>query len=446
MNEINENIFKTYDIRGVYKEELTEEAAYKIGRAVVTFLKKENPTIVLGRDGRTSSPFIFEAVKKGVLDSGGNVINIGVSNTPLLNFSVAKFNHDAGLMITASHNPANFNGIKIIKEKALQVYGEEIQLIKNITKREDFKSGKGEEKAISFLAEYINHIFSFAEKIEGLKVIFDFGNGVGAVTAKPLFSRLKVETIYLFEDIDGTFPNHLPDPTNLMSSLSLKEKIRETKADIGVLFDGDADRCVLMDEKGEIVKTDHLLSLLAVEELKTHKKGTIYYDLRFSMAVAETIKENGGNPVAMRVGNPYYKEKIINEGGILGAELSGHIMYKENFGIDDGLFALIKTLNILQKEKKKLSSLLYPFKKYFQTEEINIEVENKKETIEKVREIFSDGEELFIDGVYVSYKDWWFNLRESNTENLLRLRIEATTEELLKEKREKLISLISSAE
>lgn len=443
MNKVNEKIFKAYDVRGVYGDGVDENAAYNIGRAVVTFLKKEKPVIVIGRDGRSSSPSLFESLKKGLIDSGAVVINSGLSNTPLLNFAVAKNNYDGGVMITASHNPPEFNGFKIIRERAFQIYGDDILKIKEIIENEDFKEGVGEEIEKSFLDDYITHILSFSDDLEGLKVVIDCGNGVGGVTAVPLFSKLKAETVFLYEEVDGLFPNHLPDPHDEKSKEEVTKKIKDESADLGVMFDGDADRCILLDENGSVVATDHLLSLIATEELGDNKE-EVYYDLRFSMATAEDIEKAGGVPVMMRVGNPFYKERIIKEGGLLGAELSGHIMFRENFGIDDGLFALIKTINILKKKKASLSLLLKPHQRYFQTEEINMRVENKKDTLERVEGAFSDGESIKIDGVYVHYSDWWFSLRESNTEDLVRLRVEAKTEELLNKKRDQIISLIKN--
>lgn len=442
MKEISEKIFKTYDIRGVYKSEINEDVAYKIGKAFVAFLGKENPKIVIGRDGRISSPLLFNALKKGVLDSGGDVVNTGLSTTPLLNFTVAKNNYDGGVMVTASHNPKEFNGFKVIKENALQVYGEDILKIKKIIDDNDFRRGRGREIDKNLLPEYTEHLFSFTNNPQRTKIVVDCGNGVGGVTAVPLFKKLKNNTFFLYEDVDGDFPNHLPNPDDENSKKEVAKKIIEKGADVGVIFDGDADRCVLLNEKGEVVPTDHLLSLISKEELRGGEE--VYYDLRFSMTTAEEIKKGGGVPVMMRVGNPFYKEKIIKEGGFMGAELSGHIMFKENFGIDDGLFAFLKVLNILEKENKPLSELINPFKRYFQTEEINMKVENKKEVLKKVEKYFSDGESIKIDGVYIKYEDWWFNLRESNTEDLVRLRVEAKTENLLKEKKEKLISLIKN--
>ncbi len=442
---MEEKIFKAYDIRGVYPEEVNEEVAYKIGRAFITLLGKKNPRIIIGRDGRLSSPSLFDSLKKGIIDSGGNVTNTGLSNTPLLNFSVANFGYDGGVMVTASHNPPEFNGFKIIRDAAFQIHGEKIEEIKRIIDREEFKDGEGKEEEKSFLSYYTDHLLKKAGDLSGMQVVVDCGNGVGSITAKPFFSKTKAKASFLYDEIDGSFPYHLPDPQSTEASVAIREKVKEETADLGVMFDGDADRCLLIDEKGEVVSPDHLLCLLAREELGKHPGEKVYYDLRFSMIVEEAVRQAGGIPVIMRVGNPFYKEKIIKEGGILGAELSGHIMFRENFGIDDGLFALVKTLTIMAEKKEKLSSLLSPFKKYFQTEEINMEVRDKDKALEKARRVFDGGKEISIDGVYVRYSNWWFSLRKSNTEDLVRLRIEAKRKDLLEEKRKELVSLIKSS-
>ncbi len=439
---INESIFKKYDIRGIYPSEVSEDSFYKIGKAFVSFLGRENPVIVLGRDGRKSSPSLFASFKRGVLEAGGNVLNTGISNTPLLYFAVARFGYDGGAMITASHNPGEFNGVKLVKEKSLQVHSEEIQRIKEIIKRGDFQKGSGKEEERSFLDDYLDYMTSFADNLRDLKVVINCANGVGAVTAKPLFSKLKVESFFLNEEIDGSFPNHLPDPGDSKALAMVQEEVFKKKADLGAIFDGDADRCILVDEKGEIIPTDILVALLAKEELKNNPGEEVYHDLRFSMAVSEEIKKEGGKPIIMKVGNPFYKEKIIKEGCLLGAELSGHVMFRENFGIDDGLFVLLKTMHVLQREKKSISSLLFPFRRYFQTKEINLKVKDKEKALQRTREFFSDGEEINLDGVYIKYKDWWFNLRKSNTEDLVRLRIEAKTKECLEEKKGKLEKII----
>lgn len=439
---MNKKILKTYDIRGIYPEEINEKEAYLASRAFFTFLNKEKAKIAVARDGRTSSPKIYEEVCRGVVDCGGEVLDMEISNTPLLNFAVASKDLDGGMMITASHNPSHFNGIKLIGKKALQVYGEDIKKIGLIAEKRDFIEGEGKRVSLDPLMDYTNHITSLYGEAKDLKVVVDCGNGVGAITAKPVLSSLPLDTVFIYEEVDGTFPNHDPNPHNLKNFDTLCERVVRESADLGVFFDGDADRSIIVDERGDVIPPDTLLSILAEEELRRYPGGKVYYDLRFSRAVPEKIKEMGGDPVMMKVGSPFYKEKIIKEDGVLGGEFSGHIMFKRNYGLDDGLFVALRTMDVINRKGKTLSALVSLFSSYFQSEEINLEVEDKEAVFERVKKNFDDGEELFIDGIYIKYPSWWFNLRKSNTEDLVRLRIEADTEDLLKEKREKLISLI----
>ncbi len=439
---MDNKIFKTYDIRGVYPDELDKKTAYLVGRAYPFFLQEKSPTIALAMDGRESSPELFKETKKGIIDSGGEVYDIGLATTPLLNFSVCKYNLSGGIMITASHNPPNFNGFKLIKEKGLQVYGKEIMEIKRIINKKEYQDKKGKSIKKEPLEDYLDHIISFGENIDNMKVVVDYGNGVGSYTGKPAFEKLNCETISLFDEIDGTFPNHLPNPHEVDNMKKLMDKVKKEKADLGVFFDGDGDRAFIIDEKGEVVYPDLLVALLAKKELKENPGEEIYFDLRFSKITSEIISKYDGIPRMMRVGNPFYKEKLIKEGGLMGAELSGHIMHKDNFSIDDGLFIAVKVIDFLSQKKKSLSQLIKPLKKYHQSPEINMEVSDKEEALEAAKKEFPDGVNYDLDGVYIEFEDWWFNLRKSNTEDLVRLRLEANTKEKLAEKKELLVSLI----
>ncbi len=438
---MNDKIFKTYDVRGLSPDELDEKTAYLIGRGFVSFLGKKNPEIVVGRDGRETSPALFKNLKKGLVDSGATVLSVGLASTPLVNFAVCNFNHDGGIMVTASHNPPEYNGIKLIRGKGLQIHGKEIKKIRKIIKNRDFVEEKGIEKERDPLPDYVSQILSFAGGVENMKVVVDYGNGVASVTGGDVFNGLNAEVVSLFDQVDGSFPNHLPNPEP-KNMKTLSKTVKTEEADLGVFFDGDGDRAFFVDEKGEIVYPDLLLALLAEKELENTDEKKIYFDLRFSKIVAEKVSEAGGIPEMMRVGNPFYKEKLISEGGLIGAELSGHFMHRDHFCIDDGLFMAIKVISFLSNKKKSFSELIEPLKKYYQSEEINMEVKDKEKALEKARDAFPDGLSYDLDGVYIEFEDWWFNLRKSNTEDLVRLRIEADTEKLLKEKREKLISLV----
>ncbi len=437
---MNEKAFKTYDVRGIYPDEVNEDLAYRVGRAFVSFLEEESPRIVVGHDARESSPGLAEKLKEGIVEGGGTVIDIGMSTTPLLNYTVCKNDYSGGVAVTASHNPPRFNGLKLIKRKGLQVYGNKIKKIKKIIEKEDFTSGKGKIKTVNPVDDYLDHIYSFGADAEKLKIVVDYGNSVASLTGKPLFDRMNIETIHLYDRIDGSFPNHEANPTP-ENMKALIETVKKEEADLGVFFDGDGDRAVFIDEKGEVVYPDLLTALLAPEELPDSKEKKIYFDLRFSKVVPEVISEAGGIPEMMRVGNPFYKEKLIGEGGLMGVELSGHVMHKDNFCIDDGLFIAVKLIDFLSG-KKSFSELVKPLKRYYQSEEINMEVEDKEKVLKEVENAYPDGAHYDLDGVYVEFEDWWFNLRKSNTEDLVRLRLEADDEEILKKRKKELISLI----
>ena len=441
---MEEKIFKTYDIRGLSPKELDYETAYLAGRAFVTFLDEENPEIVVGRDGRETSPELFKKLKEGLADSGAKVFDIGLASTPLLNFAVCRYDHSGGIMVTASHNPPEYNGMKLIKRGGLQVYGKQIKKIKNIIKKERFIDGKGSVSKKEPLDDYVNHILSFVKEDKDLKLVVDYGNGVGSVAGTEVFDHLSAEVISLYDQIDPTFPNHLPNPEP-ENMKELIETVKKEEADLGVFFDGDGDRAFFVDDKGVVVYPDLIVSLLAENELESSEEKKIYFDLRFSKITPEKISEAGGVPEMMRVGNPFYKEKLIKEGGLMGAELSGHIMHKDNYCIDDGLFIAVKMISFLASKDKSLSKLTEPLKVYHQSEEINMEVEDKSGALEKAREAYPEGISVDLDGVYIDFDNWWFNLRKSNTEDLVRLRLEAETEDLLKEKKEELISLIKDS-
>lgn len=436
---MKDKIFKTYDIRGVFPDEINKETAYLVGRAYASYLGA-NAKIAVGCDGRNSSPQLFKNLKRGMIDSGARVFSLELATTPFLNYTVITKKFDGGVMVTASHNPPRYNGFKFIKSEGLQMYGKEIKKIKKIIKKKEFLSQKGEEEELDLLEDYIDHIFSF-DKTKDLKVIVDYGNGIASLTAKPLFKKTNLEVISLYDNIDGSFPNHFPNPTP-ENMKELKKKVKEENADLGIFFDGDGDRAFFIDEKGSVVYPDMLISLIISEELAKNDQKRVYFDLRFSKITSEMIAESGGIPEKMRVGNPFYKEKLINEGGLMGAELSGHIMHKDNYYIDDGLFIALKVANFLSQKDKSFSKLLKPFKKYHQSEEINMKVNDKDKALNSAKEAFPSGMNYDIDGVYVEFQTWWFNLRKSNTEDLVRLRVEAETKKILEEKKKKLISLI----
>lgn len=441
-------IFKAYDVRGKYPAEINEDWAFRIGSAFGKFIEGKN--IVIGMDARDSSPSIKDAVIKGLCKEGIKVTDIGLCSTPMLYFAMIEWKMEGGIMISASHNPPEFNGIKMVKN----VNGNVMQIgkdsgmpeIEKFSKEADLKQIdlKYEEKSI--LKEYVDYLLGRLNKKEGLRIVVDYGNGVGSLAAKPFFEKTDFEVYHVNEEPKPDFPSHDPNPHVKENFNQLIEEVKKRKADLGIFFDGDADRGIPVDEKGTELRGDVLIGILALDILKIYPGENIFYDLRCSKTLAEEIIKAGGKPIKMKVGNPYYKEKLIEEGGALGAETSGHMMYKEHSCIDDGLYAMIKLINIMTNSGKKLSELETPFTKYSKTYEINIKVKDKRGRLEKIEKFYREkkAEIEKIDGVTVVFPRWWFNVRASNTEDLLRLNLEADTEELKEEKLREVEEILKS--
>ena len=426
-------IFREYDIRGIYPSELNEKNAHLIGIAIAGFLKTKK--IVVGRDGRLSSPKLQTSLIKGIIDSGTDVIDIGLVSTPMFYHACATLKQK-GVMVTASHNPKEYNGFKICDERPVPYYYEDgINKIEEIfsklkqAKIKTIKKGKTAKKSITLAyLKYLHKKFS-KNNYKNISAVVDFSNGAGAA-AKQIFEKLKIKNKKICGKIDGKFPCHGPNPLIKGSTKKLSEEVKKSKANIGIIFDGDADRVFFVDEKGEFVKTDHTFAILAEDALK-NAKGNCYYDLRFSLIVEETIRANGGKPKIMRVGNNFMKEALINDAeGLMAAEYSDHIMYRENFCIDDALFAALKMLSILCSGKK-LSELVNPLKKYATSDEIDIAVKNKDNVLGFIEEKYKDHTIMKVDGISVYTKNYWFNVRKSNTEPKIRMRAEASDEKIL---------------
>lgn len=442
---MNLSAFRAYDIRGIYPDEINEDLAYLIGRAVVRYCSAK--TIVVGCDARTSSPSLKKKLIEGINCEGADVFDIGLCTTPMTNFAVQNYNYDAGIMISASHNPPQYNAFKIIKPGILQVGEDEGLLdIKALVKK-GFQScpSKGTVTEKEVLSDYISHLLKFSEGISGLKVVADYGNGVGAVSAAPTFARLDIETINMYEKPDGTFPNHPANPHDVKNFDELKEKVVSEGADLGIFFDGDADRALFVDEKGNIVPTDLLVAVLSKVELAKGKKGMIYYDLRFSKSFPKIIKEADGETKMMGTGNPPMKKALKEEGGILAAEFSGHMMFSENWGIDDGLFSCLKVLSLLSEKKKPLSEIIEPLKIVEGSPEISLEAKNPDTVYDRVKDTFPHGVVNEIDGVYIDFPDGFVLVRKSKGEpNLFRVRAEAKTKDELKKRLDKVLNIVKS--
>lgn len=441
------SIFKGYDIRGIYPSELNEETAYRIGRAFVTFIKPKN--VVVGNDARLSTPQIFESLTKGIMDQGAHVIHIGLSTTPMMYFSTIKLKADAGIMVTASHNPKEYNGFKLVRKNAVPISGTTgIKEIEKLVEKNKFDTPKKKGKLTEhkMLNEFIENSLKFVdvEKLEYFKVVIDSGNGMGGLVIPPLFGKLPCELVPLYMEIDGTFPNHQPDPLQDKTLKDLRKKIVKEKADFGIGLDGDVDRIKFIDENGDIIPADIFMALLSRTFLLKNPKAKIMYDLRSSWVVKEEIEKHGGQAIEFRVGHSFIKEKMRAEEIDLGGELSGHYFMKKNGYIESTLVVILYLLEFLSKEKKKLSEIVKPLKKYFQSGEINFKVKSKQANMKKIEAEFKKQAKRIshLDGLKVEGNDFWFNVRPSNTEPLLRLNIEAKTKEKMEELRSTLSLMI----
>jgi phosphomannomutase len=443
------DIFKSYDIRGIYPAELNEEKAQRIGFAIVDFLKQVKGTaknIVVGKDMRVSSPSLADALIKGITNAGANAIDIGLVSTETTYFAGGYYKYDGSIMVTASHNPAEYNGFKVCREQAVPISLDTgLSKIAQLAKQPHTASKKcGTIIKKDVLNDYKNHVLNFVLNIKKLHVVVDAGNGMAGKTVPPVFEELPCKLTMLYPELDGTFPNHPPDPLVVENIKELQSTVQELGADLGVAFDGDADRCVFVDEKGQVITNDLITALIAKKWLIMEPKATIVYDLRSSRIVPEEIIAAGGVPYRERVGHSHIKATMREKNAIFGGELSGHFYFKNNYYADSGLIALIEVLNILSEQKDTFSDIIAPLKRYHSTGEINFEVIDKDEKIKGLAERFSNGRVDFLDGVTVEYDDWWFNVRKSNTQPLLRLNLEAKTKDLMKKNMKEVVRFIKS--
>ncbi len=445
--KINPEIFKAYDIRGLYPEEINEEVAYNIGRALIqhTGAKK----VVVGYDMRESSPKIEKKLVEGIAEQGADVVKIGLATTPEVYFASWKMEDaEAGVIITASHNPAEYNGMKFCLKNAVPIgEGSGMEEIKNLALKGEFNKAdkKGEiSDNIGFKDIYIDYITSFYKKGLGeKKAVVDFGNGMG-ILDKEVFEKLsdEIEAVYMYDEYDGNFPNHEANPLKIETLEDLQNKVVEEKADLGIAYDGDADRVGFVDEEGEAVSMDYLIALLAKQVLKKEPGSLILYDLRSTNAVGEVIKEAGGRIGRCRVGHSLIKKQMREQGAIFAGELSGHYFFEENSKAEMATLAALRLINLMNESGKKLSELTQELKRYYHSGEINSDVEDKEAVMEKLKEIYRDGQLDEMDGVRIDFEDWWFNVRPSNTEPKLRLNLEAKTKELMEEKRDEVLKII----
>lgn len=433
--------FHAYDIRGIYNVDFDKETAYKVGYFIPQLLDADK--VLVGRDCRVSSDEIHEYLLKGITDAGADVYDIGLSSTPMVYFGTANYGFKASVQITASHNPAKYNGMKVSRENALPVGLESGlgQIKEWIDSGREIvpavKKGNVHEKDIT--DDYLNFLMKYKADLSGMKIAFDLSNGMACMLAKRIFGE---EHAYIFDTIDGTFPNHEPNPLIHDNVIPLENLVKETGADAGVIYDGDADRVMFVDEKGRFVAPDLIIALLGLYfNGERGEKGTVIQDIRSSKAVAEFLAPMGCDVFTWKVGRANAAPKLREIDGIWGGELAGHYYFKDFFYSDSGLLASLLVLRVLASLKKKgvtFSGIMDTIAKYQNSGEINFRVEDKKGAMDAVREHFTAEEKpvsiMDFDGYRVDFEDWWFNIRPSNTEPYLRFICEARSAEVLKDK------------
>jgi phosphomannomutase len=447
--QVNPGIFKAYDIRGIYPTELNEEVAYAIGRAFVTFLKVD--TVIVGRDMRLSGPQLFKAVTQGVMDQGADVINIGMVSTDQYYYACATLDQ-AGMMVTASHNPKAYNGFKMVRKMPQLLSGDSgIQDLRRIVENEAYaeptRQGAMTEAELS--ADFIKMVLSLIDtaSLRPLKVIADTGNGMVGPILKRVYEQLpSIDLTGMYLEPDGSLPNHGLDPLQPENRAELQRRVVEEGADVGFAFDGDGDRFFTIDDRGEFVSGDFMTALMGQYLLEKYPGSKILYDVRASWAVPDLIKAAGGTPLVERVGHAFIKQRMAQENAIFAGEVTGHYYFKDFFYADSGIVPSLIILEMLSKKGVSLSDLLKPLEaKYFISGEINTRISRDPQgKLQELAETFKDGEIEWRDGISVTYNDWHFNVRASNTEPLLRLNLEATSKALMEEKRDQIIDIIRS--
>jgi phosphomannomutase len=414
---------------------------FRIGRAFATFLKPKR--VVVGRDMRPHSKPLFDALARGLNLHGAAVVDLGLCSTPMCYHACGRLQADASIMITASHNPGEWNGVKLTRAQAIPISGATgIMGIERIVNEQSFDAPAARPGRIAvhdILPEYKQLVAGFAKLKRPVRIAVDLANAMGTMEVKTLEGILQVDR--LFGDLDGTFPNHEANPLKAETLEALQHKIRGGGYDFGAAFDGDADRAGFVDEKGRIVPMDMITALIA-QDLLSQEKGVIFYDLRSSWAVREVILENGGQPMMSRVGHAFIKQQMRDNQALFAGELSGHYYFRANYFTESSALAVLSVANIVSQSRKPLSELVAPMQRYHASGEINSTVQDSKAVLDRIRKRYSDGRMIELDGVSVEYDDWWFNVRTSNTEPLVRLNLEAKTQQLMQARRDELLAQI----
>jgi phosphomannomutase len=439
------SIFKAYDIRGIYPAEVNEAIAFKIGAAFVELLGAR--TIVIGYDMRLSSPPLADAFAQGATAAGSQVMNVGMVTTPLLYFAIIDGSYDGGAMVTASHLPGASNGFKLCREKAIPLSGDaglpSLEKMVAAAGGRSSESGAGSCGHRSVLSTYLDQLKTFVHDPAPLKMVIDAGNGAIGPEVLPLTRQFPLwHVVPLYMEPDGRFPHHVANPLIPENTETLRAMVPKEGAHLGIAFDGDADRCGFVDERGEKIPEDLVTALIAQVYLAKEPGATILYDLRSSRSVPETIIRLGGTAVRTRVGHAFIKAAMRTYDAVFAGELSGHFYFRDTGFTDNALFAMIQMLNLLALKKTPLSALIAPLKKYSATGEINMEVSDKEGIYEALEGQYRDGAQDHLDGLSIDYATWWFNLRGSNTEPLMRLNLEASNRDEMESRKEEVIEVI----
>ncbi len=442
---VDPKIFKAYDIRGIYPSELNEEIAHAVGQAFVTFLGTD--TVVVGRDMRTSGPQIFAAVTDGIRAQGADVINIGMVSTDQYYYACGKYNLP-GMMVTASHNPKAYNGFKMVRRMPYLLSGDAgIQDLRKLVQAGQFEPAgrRGDMREVDLMDEFIATLLKLVDvsALKPLHVVVDTGNGVVGPALAKLYERLPVNLTPMYFEPDGNLPNHGLDPLQPENRAELQARVLAEGADIGFAFDGDGDRFFVIDDRGEFIPGDFMTALMGEYLLRKQPGEKIVYDVRASWGVPDTVRAAGGTPLIERVGHAFIKQRMADENALFAGEVTGHYYFRDFMYADSGMIPSLLILEMLSATGKKLSELLAPLEaKYFVSGEINSTVPDAQAKLEQLAERYADGKVEYIDGISVSYDDWHFNVRASNTEPLLRLNLEALSRATMEQKRDELLAFI----
>jgi phosphomannomutase len=454
--QVNPTIFKSYDVRGVYPSEISDEVAYAIGRCFVPLLYrrpsvgKDRATVAVGRDMRPSGESLSDAFARGATEAGADVVDIGMVSTDALYFAVGKFALDGGVMITASHNPSEYNGIKFTRAQAEAISLDTgLATIRERLVLEELPPTSDATGSIAhrdILDDFAQHCLGFVDRaaIKPFRIAVDAGNGMAGKTIPRVFKSLPCQILPLYFELDGSFPNHPASPIEPENMIDLQAMVREHRCDLGVAFDGDADRMFIVDEKGDLIDGSTVTALVALNTLKNHPGAKILYNLICSRSVPELIAKAGGIPIRSKVGHSIIKAVMRDEDIVFGGEHSGHFYFRDNWYADSGMIALLQCLELFSEAGRPVSEVIAPIDTRFRSGEINSRVADSPTMLQRIEEHFSSAQIDHLDGATISYPQWWMNVRPSNTEPLLRLNVEGETKALMEAHRDEALALIRS--